>query len=301
MIKNNIKATNSRGDTFQFDNVNRIVDGLNLSGLGASINRTETTAPGSVYQNTRLNERSGDLLVHLYVNGATQEVMDMRREQLYRVFNPETNPIRLEFENSEGVAHYMTIQITATPFMGPGKSDYNAAYQKMLIQWIATDPYIYVDDDANGTGGMEEIAAWVPNFKFDLEIPDPGIELEYREQSLVATIDYKGSSDTGMIVKFVANGPVTNPYIQNVVTFEKIQLNISMIAGDIIEVNTEKGNRSIIGIRNGVRTNIFYSYSLVDSTFITLSPGDNSFTYGASSGMEALDIYIYYRTKKVGL
>lgn len=54
-------------------------------------------------------------------------------------------------------------------------------------------------------------------------------------------------------------------------------------------------------LRNGgVKTNVF-NYIDLDSTFLQLAPGDNLLRYDAESGIENLDVAIYYRPQYVGV
>lgn len=291
-----IKATNSLGFEYIFDDVHHIVNGLDLSGIEADVNYLETTLSGSRYQNTKVKNRNFDLEVQIRRLNQNEATMDIQRERMYKVFNPELNPIRFDFKTSNGDAYYLTAYATATPRMAPDKKNSNAAYQRALLQFTCTDPYIY-----QAFSSRVDIASWIGNFEFTLEIPEEGIEMEYKEPSLSANVYYDGDSSDGMYIKYRATGTVVNPTLINVLTYDSIKLNFTMVNGDIITINTYKGERSIVLLRNNVKTSIFNSFDVNSSTFLKLNPGDNIMRYQADSGEDFLEVAIDYRIRKVGV
>lgn len=291
-----ITAKNVNGDSFEFDNSNRIVNGLDLSGLKANVNFLETTQGGSRYLNTRINNRDLNLEVQLRKGKQSEGQMDLLRQRMYTVFNPESNPIRFDFKDDNGVEYYLNANAISAPVMPPDKENYNAAYQRMLLQFVCTDPYIYEKFDSR-----VEIATSEGGFEFDLEIPIEGKEFEIKTQDLFGRINYPGSGSDGMSVRFRASGTVVNPTLINVNTFEQIKLNFTMQNRDVIVINTYRGERSIRLIRNNTTSNIFYTYVVADSTFLQLRSGDNVFRYQADSGEELLEVAVEYRIRRVGV
>ena len=65
----------------------------------------------------------------------------------------------------------------------------------------------------------------------------------------------------------------------------------SMVSGDEIVINTMKGEKSIVLIREGIVTNILNCLSK-DSDWFTLSKGDNVFAFTAEEGLDSLQFYI---------
>lgn len=295
MIKE-IVVTNSNGDSLDFDMVNRIVNGLDLSGLPASVNYIETNQGGSRYLNTRINNRSLTLEVQLRRGNQTEGQMDLLRQRMYTVFNPESNPIRFDFKDSNDKEYYLNANSVQAPLMPPNKKDNNPSFQRMLLQFVCTDPYIYEKIESR-----IEIATYEGGFEFDWEIPEEGDEFETRTEDLFGRIFYTGTGSDGMSIRFRARGNVVNPTFINVNTFEQIRLNFTMQTGDVIVINTYRGNRSITLIRNNTQTNIFYSFVVQDSKFLQLNPGDNLFRYQADTGEELLEVAVEYRIRRVGV
>lgn len=293
----NIRATNSINEVFVFDNVNRLVNGLDLSGIGADVNFTESSLGGSRYQNTRLRNRQLNLEIQLRKNMQSEELSDIARQRVYEVFNPELNPIRFDFQTTNGDEYYLNSYLQAAPLMPPDSQNDNVAFQSMLVQLVCLDPYIYQSQQSR----VEISTFGESGFKFDLQIPEEGIHFETRSQNLFGIVEYNGNGQTGMSIRFLARSAVVNPSLINVNTREMIKLNYSMQTGDVITIDTYRGERSIRLQRGRENINIFNSYSLTESTFLQLSPGTNIFRADADSGQQFLETSIEYRVRRIGL
>lgn len=291
-----VKVTNSKGDEFRFDRLNRMTTGLDLSGLQASVNRSGTNAPGSRYQNTKIEEREFDIAFNMMRNVYDETMMDAKRGTAYKVFNPTYNPMRVDFKMSDGKSYYLTAELLSTPIMPTDKKSNNAAWQKVLVQFVATDPFIYHSNSVKVV-----IALWVANFEFPLEIPVGGLEMGYRSKSLIANVFNEGQQSTGMVIRFTARGSVVNPSLINVNTYESIKLNFTMLSGDKVEINTYRGRRSIILTRDNVETTIFNTLDFDTSKFLQLAVGDNLFRYDAEAGIDNLEAYMIFTPRLVGV
>ena len=291
-----LKITNIKGDQFRFNNSNRMTTGLDLSGLSAIVNRSEGSAPGSRYQNTRLDEREFDIPFKMMRNSQDESMMDLRRGNMYKVFNPNHNPMRLDFNMSDGKPYYMMAELASAPFMPPDKANNNAVWQNVLLQFISTDPFIYSAESVRA-----DIALWAPAFEFPLEIPEEGIEMGYRSPPLIVNVNNIGQEKTGMIMRFVALATVVNPKLLNVNTYEELALGFTMTGGDTIEISTYKGKRSITLIRNNIKTNIFNTLVFDTSKFLQLDVGDNLFRYDADEGIDSLEVSITYTPRQIGV
>lgn len=110
----------------------------------------------------------------------------------------------------------------------------------------------------------------------------------------------EGDVSTGMRIRFTALGTVSNPILLNVDTEEFIQINATMKTGDVIEINTKYGSKGAKLIRDGVETD-YFRYIDVDSTFMQLAIGDNMFRYDAASGVNSLEVSIFYSKEFLGV
>lgn len=291
-----LKITNSRGDEFEFSRLFRLTKGLDLSALAASVNYSSGVGAGSKYQNTKLENREFDIEFKMIrPKNANETLMDNKRANLYRVFNPELNPMRLDLALSNGKEYYLNAHLQSTPAMPPDHDNNNAAWQRALLQFVATDPFIYEKN-----ARQLEIATWVKAFKFPLKIKQGGIKMGTRSNSLFVNAVNAGQNKTGMIVRFKANATVVRPALINVNTYEELRLNITMTQGDVIEVSTYEDDMSITLIKNNIPTNVFNAIDLY-SHFLQLEPGDNLLRYEADTGVDNLEITLTYRAKSVGV
>lgn len=99
-----------------------------------------------------------------------------------------------------------------------------------------------------------------------------------------------GHVPTGFRVTFHARGgSVTNPSIMHVGKQKFIKINKTLQPGETIIVDTNRGERSVTGIIDGVRTNQFVSKD-IESTWIMLDIGRNVMHYDADNGVDLLDV-----------
>lgn len=112
--------------------------------------------------------------------------------------------------------------------------------------------------------------------------PNPSFYSAAKNISLSATdfISYTGNQATGFKLYLTAKTAVKNPYISinaNKKT-KKSVLNISLSAGDVLELSSETGSKSA-----SIASKKVYPYT---GAFIwpELQPGDNTITIGAESG-----------------
>lgn len=147
-----------------------------------------------------------------------------------------------------------------------------------------------------------DIATWMGAFEFPVEIPFlEGWEIGYREPSLIVDVLNEGDVKTGIRVEFRALGEVLNPIILNVDRQDEfILINMKMLAGDVLVVNTGYGEKEVTLTRNGVTTDA-YRYLDPDSTYMQLVAGDNLFRYNASSNLENLEVSIYHDDLYLGV
>lgn len=112
--------------------------------------------------------------------------------------------------------------------------------------------------------------------------PDPAFRSAAKSEALSSNdfISYTGNQPTGFKLYLTAKTAVKNPYISinaNKKT-KKSVLNITLSAGDVLELNSESGQKSA-----SIASKKVYPYT---GSFIwpELQPGDNTITIGAASG-----------------
>lgn len=118
--------------------------------------------------------------------------------------------------------------------------------------------------------------------QISLICPDPAFRSAAKSEDLSSNdfISYSGNQPTGFRLYLTAKTAAKNPYISinaNKKT-KKSVLNITLSAGDILELNSETGSKSA-----SIASKKVYPYT---GAFVwpELQPGDNSITIGAESG-----------------
>jgi hypothetical protein len=297
MIIKNMTIKNSRGDSISFGHHLRfrLIDDFDLSGLTASVNYSESTADGSTYQNTKIENKDFDIPFFIYKEIRESWWIEEQRNLTYKVFNPKTNPMRIDITTKSGEEYYINANLEGAPSFPLGFENSNIVWQKGLLQFSANDPYFYRKDEER-----VDVALWVPSFEFPLEITDEGIEMGYRSESLIVNVLNEGQEKTGMIIRFKALGTLVNPSLFDVNTRKELKINTTMYGGDVIGISTFKRKKHVTLFRNNVESNIFNLLDL-SSTFLQLEIGDNLLRYDADDGIDNLEVSISFTPRLLGV
>lgn len=121
---------------------------------------------------------------------------------------------------------------------------------------------------------------YFPKDQGGLAFPSGGIPLGSYNLNNTQTYYNDGDAETGMLITIIALGDVVNPIIYDV-TGAYIGVIDTMVEGDVIEINTNRGEKYVR--KNG--ENIF-SKIKSGSSFLQLAIGDNQLTVNADSGTQ---------------
>ena len=263
---------------------------IGVDGTNAEITKIKGVGQdGTTITNVNLSDRNLQILGS--IKGETKEEIAKYRAKLLQVFNPKIKGW-LQYEYGD-IKRRIRCQVENAPVFS--KQNKSFKYQDFLIDLIAPNPYW---QDISTI--KEEVAIWRGAFEFPLELTEEGIELGYREPSLIANINNKGDVACGMKIQFKALATVVNPSLFNVNTREHLKINRTMEAGEIITVTTHFQNKKVELNKNGVISNAFNWIDL-NSTFLQLEPGDNLFRYDADNGIDNLEVSIYYTPQYLGV
>lgn len=282
--------TNERGQFLIFGDAAPLLV-TKIDGLGSPKNEIHRQKSpyqdGTTVTHSVLDERE------LAIEGVI--LADFQDRQIYRqillqTFNPKLKGM-LIYENG-GIKK----RIECVPELAPSfPSNMQVNYQQFLITLLCPNPF-WQDVDRT----KAEIAIWRGALEFPLELVEEGIELGFREPSLIVNIFNPGDVPCGIEIRFKALATVVNPSLFNVNTREYIKLNKTMIAGETIVVTTHFGSKRVESHLNGVITNAFNWLDL-GSTFLHLDPGDNLLRYDADDGLNNLEVDIYYTPRYLGV
>ena len=283
-----VTFTSARGETVELYQSPFFLN--KIEGLGDVESETQSQrAPeqdGSTPVFTTLEER------YIPIEVVILENLLVNRQLFSRVFNPKLGPGTLTYDNGL-VKWEIQAQSDHVPIF---PDDRPRRVQRVMIDLTCHDPYW-----RDGVPIRTEIAFWQPMFKFALSIDhQAGTKMGLRSPTQIVNVNNGGHTDTGIIIRFEADRTVVNPQLVNVNTMEFIKLNVTMVAGQSITVNTNRGKKTIISELNGVVTNGFNTLTF-GSTFLQLNVGDNLFRYGADDNEEFLRVTIYHDNKYVGV
>ncbi len=240
---------------------------------------------GNTISNTALDSRS--ITIEGWIVATTSNQMDASKKKLNSFVNPQ-DEIDLYYDK-----YMIRFVPDETVRYAINESENNDAFCKFSIVGTCPNPLF-----TNADEGVSIFANTTPMFHFPLSIsansPEKGIVFGKRTESLIANIFNEGSVTSGMRIVFKANGNVVNPKLINVNTQESFVLSKTLIADEEVVINTNIGEKSIKGrIANASYSN-YYMYKDIDSTWLQLKIGDNLFRYDADSGLENLEILVYY-------
>lgn len=286
---------NSRGERLELGvdsvyhcNISKDVEGI--SGVTSVIYSTNSMGQhGDTYVGQRIEARDIDIVGHINTRDKAQ-ALELRRRML-KIFNPELSAT-LVYEYG-GFKRVIDCRAYGEP-----KILKKEVLYELDLQIECLNPFWREEEETK-----EDIASWVAAWHFPCVIEKDSTKsmiYGYRAESVIVDCYNEGDVSTGMRIRFTALGTVSNPILLNVDTEEFIQINATMKTGDVIEINTKYGSKGAKLIRDGVETD-YFRYIDVDSTFMQLAIGDNMFRYDAASGVNSLEVSIFYSKEFLGV
>lgn len=269
-----LSVKNSKGDVLSLTgNSNYTVYKIDgLTPPAATINQSvNTTTDGSSINSVRLNNRN--IVIYTTINGD----VEANRINLYKYFPPKQT-VTINFNNGsrdvfiEGIVELI-------------ECDLFASRQVAQISIVCAKPYFKAVETL--VTSFSDISGM---FSFPFSLNKSGVAFSEMTTNVRKSIINTGDIDTGVIISlFAAGGVVRNPVIYDVINRTKMKLNFTLLESDTVVINTNVGEKAINLIRNGVSSNAM-GYLSHDSSWLTLSSGDNVFTYECESGGSNLQI-----------
>jgi len=289
-----LKIENSRNDTIELTHNESEYQVISVEGLNppkAQINTSTIVGlDGSRFNSSKLENRN--IVIQVRLNGD----IETNRNNLYKYFITKES-CTVYYSNSIRdvyIKGYVE-SVEVSPFTDN---------EIMQISIICPQPYFK---------DMEEIIADISStlsaFVFPFSMGSNGAT-NPQVTSVSATDNAKAfstvnttssrnvnnvsASETGVIVEVDFKGNVSSLLIRNTRNGQTITINHSFIENDKLIINTNKGEKSVKLIRNGVTTNLLSKIAR-GSTFFVLDPGDNLFNYLADNGDHNEIVFILFR------
>ena len=256
--------------------VYQVVKILGLNPPQAQINLTTVVGlDGAKFNSSKLETRN--LVLTIKINGEVEK----NRQNLYRFF-PTKQWVRFFYTNANR-------DVYIDGYVESLECDLFENGEFAQISVICPYPYFK---------SMEEIVSDISNtiacfvFPFSIELDDPVPFSEYN-QSAVATV-YNGSEgDTGTIIEVSFRTEVEKLVIRNTLTGDELELDYDFEVNDLVIINTNKGEKSVVLLREGTYTNLFSALKK-GSVFFQLEAGDNYYVYEADSGENNEFVFINF-------
>lgn len=292
----------------------------NITGLGpesASINTTDlATADGSVYNSARMDDREISFKI-LPIDTYSRSVEDGRL-LTYKFFGIK-QPVTLIFNTDN---RYAMIK----GYVKKNSPNIFSKSESLSITVTCPDPYFYkaVYNDITGRI-IEDVTETVfggvaPMFEYPFSNEDYYLkklnygEIETRQ---INVIEYEGDVGIGITMQIhVIGSDVKNLTIWDVDTRKHItisderlktlmggavsSLGSSYLPFDTITINSVRGHKSAILLRDGKETNIINCLER-ETDWFELHKGSNRFGFTVDSGVQSIQFYIYNKTAYEGI
>lgn len=259
-----------------------------LAPVKADINMTNlATTDGSRYNSSRANNRN----VVIYFSFVGD--IDAARKKTYKYF-PLKEKVKVSVETDEDV-YFVEGYVESNE--GVIFSDKTGTQVSIVCQ----DSYLKSEAVYSTvvSGIQNEFTFPFSNESISEDLIEFGV---VRSNNGVNTV-YDGDKACGLYISIKASGTVENLMFYNASTREFMKIDTAklteltgsaIIAGDVIEINTNKGEKEMLLFRDGEYTNIINTLDR-ESTWLELQKGDNVFAYTADTGMNVVAITVRYR------
>lgn len=272
-----IKVKNYLGKTLDFQATNDYtvtsIEGLNPP--NGSINTSKlATVDGTTYNSGRVEQRN--IVITIVPNNNIEK----NRIHLYEFFKP-AKKITLYFKTKER-------NVFIEGYTESLETSLYTQRQSLQASIICPKPYFLEIQASTFSQAMQE-----NTFTFPFFIPQEGIKFPELREIKDCNVLNLGIA-AGLIIELLATNTVKNPKIYNRTTHEKFELNYIMKSGDVIQIDTRTGNKSVILIRNGISQNILFSLGK-GSNWLSVETGENLFTFSSEYGNNNLQVtYKFY-------
>lgn len=226
---------------------------------------------------------------NIVIEGRIRFDKDINKQKIIRFFNPK-HQFTLKYTNGD-IERFIDCKVEKTPIIS------RHVIPEFIISFLCPNPWWYTEEQ------RYEIAMWVAAFEFELEIDanGDGIEMGYREPNNVVNVFNDSDTVSPLRIQFKALGSVVRPQIEVVDTGRIIMIDATLQGGDIVTVNTQRGNEYAILERNGQQINYFNFLSYDSDIQLSVDVGDNLIRYDAAEYVSNLEVSIYFTPQFVGV
>lgn len=286
-----LRFENEQGDVITLTGVEDRYQIVSIDGLNppnALIHRSEVAGmDGTKYMSAKLEER--EIVLTVKINGEVER----NRLNLYNYFKSK-HYSKMYYSNGAR-------DVYIEGYVETIECDLFSMGEEMQISIICPNPYFLsateiVTDISKILGAFEFPFAFGARGVLNPTITDNAIEFSTYLEDRIVNVLNEGENETGLIIKVMAKGEVVNPTIYNVETREFFTINVTMEEDEVLILNTNRGQKSVTLSDETTTTNVINKVAR-NSTWLTLSKGDNQFTYEADVGSADMQVLFTHRTR----
>ncbi|WP_346877422.1 phage distal tail protein [Clostridium sp. UBA5712] len=248
---------------------------INIEGISSSEYSVDIVNNAQFDGGTVKSKRVESRLITITAEYPSTEDTETRRQNLIRFFNPYlTGKLYVNYSGIKRVINY-----EVAGFKDSRENLYDPL--KFIINLICPNPFFKDEREFS-----KNMAGKINSITVPFTIPASGMIMSAKVLRQEATIINNGDKDTGLIISFIAKGEVSNPKIENLTTGKFLRIVVDLMPGDILTINTNKGNKMIE--LNGKNISQKMDRS---SSFIDMQVGENILKYSADKGYTNLNVY----------
>ncbi len=266
-----------------------LIEKVESIGFGANISTTTGAFDG--VNVTGLNIKEKIVTVQGSIIGIDKARMQQERANLAAFLNPNKGDFEFIY-SIDGHTKKLVGKVQRLDF-----KESVSRMQKFQIQILSPFPYWFEEIEKRS-----DVALWSKDAYFPLiSTKENPVVFGHRVSNLICTIFNTGDVEVGMRIQLKALATVVNPSVLNIYTQEFIKIMQTLERGDILEITTYTNNKRIeIHKANGSVKNVF-NWMTLDSEFLQLAVGENTFRYDAESGIDNIEMTIYHNPASLGV
>lgn len=266
------------------DNPNYFTVAEGFNAITANVNTTASAiGHGSVFNSTKLTNRN--ITLQIILRGD----IEASRIALYKFFSPLFK-LTFYYENEHRKVHI-------SGYVESFDCNPNVSNETVNISIICNKPFL-LDDYKN----IQALSYKSNCFCFPFAIPAAGVPFGKVNSNYETVVTNEGDVEIGCLIILHASNSISAPItITNHLNRQYFELNTDMTRDDVIIINTNVGEKSVLLYRNGEEINLF-SHVSDDSSWLQLYPGENIFSIVSGLYDEPLlGVDISYVTEYIGV
>lgn len=230
----------------------------------------------------KVSYKSRNIEISGFIIANTEKEMNERKSFLNRFVNPQ-NEYNAIYKNYQ----IMFMPLSSVRYSNTEETNNNEVICKFKISGVCPYPLFSVVNDLN-----VKVGKYVSGFRFPFHVTEEepivfGVRAagDYRKR----VVKNEGAISIGFKFYFKANGSVENPTLYNFTTGEYFSITKELQEGEIIEVNTTIGYKTVMG-GIGYPSENYFRYMDLNSDWLVLNVGENIIGYSADDGVDNLEI-----------